>query len=251
MKLLIRNYAPLTIPEELLVPMQKPFKADTPYVTKIAARWKSKGYINKKLPLKILCLESIRDRAFALGGYKSYSDPMAGIGISAKVFGWNALKVSTLNDLDEGCRKVLQHNFKQPITGDDIFTSKLDVADLVFLDFNDYTMKRAMGKYAPVVEKAAASAKKFLVINDCSPFYFRYGKSSFKVYSKLLGRKINSVEDYFKAVRPFYRKFGFYLVQANYFSETSFLLLSRKADKLRLRSMTDVTIPSGFVSASS
>lgn len=252
MKLSIRNYAPLTIPEELLVPMQKPFKADTPYVTKIAARWKSKGYINKKLPLKIMCLESIRDRAFALGGYQIYSDPMAGIGISARVFGWNArLKVARLNDLDEGCRKVIAHNFHQSVSGDDIFTSRMHNADLVFLDFNDYTMKRAMGKYAPVVEKAAASSRKFLVINDCSPFYFRYGKSSFKVYSKLLGCKINSVEDYFRAVRPFYRKLGFSLIQVNYFSETSFLLLSRTADKLRLRRMNDVVIPSGFVSASS
>lgn len=249
MKLIIRDYNPITIPEELLVPMQKPFNEHTPYVAKIAARWKSKGYINKKLPLKILCLEAVRDRAYTLGGFDTYSDPMAGIGISARIFNKYSLRIARLNDLDAGCRKVLQHNFKQFISADDIFISRLHQADLVFLDFNDYTMKRGIGKYAPVVEKAAVSANKFLVINDCSLFYFRYGKSSFGVYSKLLGCKVESVEDYFKAIRPFYRKLGFYLVQANYFSDTSFLLFSRKADKLRIRSMVDVPISAGFIGA--
>lgn len=246
MKLTIRGYSPLILPDELLVPMAGHFNQDTPYVQKVAARWKSKSYLNRKLPLKILCLEQIYDRAAFIADYKTYSDPMAGIGISARVFGNMGRKV-ILGDLDEGCRKVLAANFKNKIGAGDVLTQPLRPADMIFLDFNDFTMKRFLGKYGPVVAKAASAASKYVVINDCSLFYLRYGKSSFKAYSRMLGKEINSIEEYFRAIRPYYKTLGLHLVHASYFSETSFLLLSKTPAKLHISKVEPKQSLEGFV----
>ena len=247
MKLTIRGYEPLIIPKEAIVPMQGSFGGQTPYIAKVAARWKNKSYIEKKLPLKILCLESIYDRAITEDTYQTYSDPMAGIGISARIFGYHRLLA--LNDFDESCVRVLKANYKVRcvITQDDILTMPLHAAGLVFLDFNDFTMKRCFEKYSDVMRRAFEVASKFLVINDCSLFYLRYGKVAFDVYSRMLGKKITSVEDYFRAVASWYKERGWYLVQASYFTETSFLLLSRKASKLVLKQIRPEDIPSGMI----
>lgn len=248
MKLCIRDYPALIIPDKLLVPMQKPFNEHTPYVAKVAARWKSKNYLNK-LVLKILCLEDLRNRMIELGGYSTYSDPMAGIGVSARIFGKGIGKRMRLSDLDEGCRKVLAANFKGRIGADDILTHHpFQSADLLFLDFNDFTYKRALDKYVFVIQKARETNSKFLVINDCSLFYFRYGRKSFEVYSRLLGVKIRSVEDYFRALVPKYAKVGFHLVQVAYFSETSFLLFAREPHPLKIINMAERPVPLGMIS---
>lgn len=249
MKLTIRGYEPLIIPKEAIVPMKGSFDGQTPYIAKVAARWKQKSYIEKKLPLKILCLESIRDRAEAEGKFQSYSDPMAGIGISARIFGQKRFKF--LNDLDVGCVQVLKRNFHAvadpPITSYDIMTADLSPAGMVFLDFNDFTMKRCLGKYRGVMGRAFETAKTFLVINDCSPFYLRYGPAAFEVYSKLMESNIKSVGDYFRQAAVWYKKYGWHLIQVNYFSETSFLLLSKRKSKLWLNDMRTVSAPAGMI----
>jgi hypothetical protein len=245
-KLIIRGYEPLIIPKEAFVPMKGSFGGNTPYIAKVAARWKEKSYIQKKLPLKILCLESIYDRAVTERPYKSYSDPLAGIGISARIFGYR--KKLYLNDFDESCCKVLRRNYDAlTVTSRDVLTTKLSPADLIFLDFNDFTMKRCLDKYQGVMARAFEAAGKFLVINDCSLFYLRYGAVAFDVYSKLLDANIGSVTDYLFALKPWYQNHGWHLIQANYFSETSFLLLSRKNAYLKIEDMRKAEIPPGMI----
>ena len=69
MKLTVAGYEPLVFPPEVCKPMTGAFDGQTPYVAKIVARWKQKSYLQGKLPLKLMCLEILRDRAEELGGY--------------------------------------------------------------------------------------------------------------------------------------------------------------------------------------
>lgn len=241
-RLCIRGYAPLVIPSDLFVPMKGSFGGETPYVAKIAARFRDKGYIGRKLPLKILCLESLYDRMND-SPYKSYYDPMAGIGISARIFGHGS--AMRLNDFDKGCTEVLRRNFSGiTVTSEDITKMPLSAADLVFLDFNDFTMKRGLGKYQPILVQAFNSAYKYLVINDCSIFYLRYGAAAFAVYSKLLGAKITSLQSYFEVLREWYAEKGWCLIQVAYFGETAFLLLSRRtSNKFVCRNLGKEPVP--------
>ena len=247
MKLTIRGYAPIVIPGELLKPM-KGFESKTSYISKIASRWKSHSYLTNKLPSKLICLETVRDWARELGGYKSYADRLAGVGMSARIFGDG--RRAALNDLDAGCAEVLQLNCPNAlVTSYDLFSVKKPApADLIFLDFNDYTAKRGMTTYREIVERTAQFTRKFLVLNDCTPFYFRYGSKSFATYSQFLNRKIVVVEDYFDAMRDFYRPLDLTLVGAAYFRDSSFLLLSKHPSPLILRKVT--APPVGMVTVS-
>lgn len=226
--------------------MKGAFDGATPYVAKVVARCKQKGYIQGKLPLKLMSLEILRERADELGGYTTYSDPLAGIGISARIFGGKKKRL-ILNDFDESCCRVLRENYKGKITSDDVLTAPMVEADMIFLDFNNLTYKRALGEYSKPLQGAMEAAGSFLVLNDCSPFYLRYGAEALKVYSKLLGQPITSIEGYFRAVALWYAKQQWYLVHVAYFSETSFMLLSKRHSKLIIRKLDKADVPRGMV----
>lgn len=249
MKLKVRGYDPILIPPEAVVPMKGSFDGETPYVAKVVARCEQKSYIAGKLPVKLLCLEYLRDRI--QGKYRSYSDPMAGIGISARIFGRGLGNVLKLNDFDESCRKVLRKNFNVEVEGEDILKlPRLFPADLIFLDFNDFTFKRAQEKYDLVLKRAFDASQRFLIINDCSLFYFRYGKTAYENYSKLLGTEIETTADYFLALQDWYmEKFGWSLIQVGYFRESAFLLLSRRLPEnaLTLKEFTYADVPPAMV----
>jgi len=249
MKLTVQGYEPLIFPPEACVPMKGAFDGKTPYVAKIVERWKKKSYLEGKLPLKLLSLEILKERAEELGGYKSYSDPMAGVGISARIFGSGKKKRKLiLNDFDPSCCTVLRANFKEEVTSDDILNSPMRKADMIFLDFNDFTFRRAEKQYKEPLEAAMSAAGEFIVLNDCSPFYLRYGEVAHRVYSRLLGQEIHSVEDYFKALAKWYKAtHGWSVVHVCYFSETSFMLLSRTHSKLVLRKMDRTQLSAGMV----
>lgn len=228
MRLTIRGYDPIVIPGKLLKPMSNGLKQDTSYISKIAARWKSRSYVTDKLPSKLLCLESVRDRALHLGGYESYLDLLAGVGMSARIF---EAPRNVLNDFDPDCYKVLQSNCpKAHVTSCDITKFKgWTAADLVFVDFNDYTLKRGMERrYREVIENAVGLTRDFLIINDCTPFYFRYGEEAFKTYSRFMKKRITTVGDYFLALPPFYKPLGLFLIHVAHFKDSSFQLWSKR-----------------------
>ena len=238
MKICVRNYKPILIPDDLTAKEVGPFDGHTPYVAKVTTRLNKRGYRERALPSKLLCLEAIKGRMLALGGYRSFSEPLAGVGLSARIFD-NGGKLY-LNDTDEGCRKILKANFGGEPTGLDALTMKLPKADAIFLDFNDFTLKRYnQTAYGVVLGGAFKTAKKFVILNDCSIFYFRYGKSSFETYSKYLGQKINSIEDYLRAIRAYHRREhpDWWLVHAAYFRDSSFQLFSREVAPLKIESV--------------
>lgn len=228
MRIMAKGCQPIAFPLGFEAGETGKFDADTSYAAKLLTRLKQRAYREYKLPAKLACLRALRVRAEALGGYSSYAEPLAGVGLAVRVF--DPKGALYLNDQDEGCRAVLAANFKTKPTGKDALSMQFPAADLIFLDFNDFTFKRYLaGTYQDPLTRAFDAARQFVVLNDCSMFYFRYGKGSYDVYGRLLGEKINTPGDYFRAIRKYYRERypAWTLVEAAYFSESSFLLFSR------------------------
>lgn len=232
MKITIQGCEPLLLSSDLIAPETGKFDATTSYASKLVTRLGQKGYREKKLPLKLACLKVLKDRMKVLGYPKTYYEPLAGVGLSVKLFApkgqlW-------LNDMDPGCQQVLKANFpKAKVWGGDMFGQGFPEADLIFLDFNDYTFKRYLTtNYAEILERAFEHAKKYVILNDCSPFYFRYGEDSFKTYSKLMEVEVSTVREYFEAARRRYlnvprHKGDWAMVHVAYFRESSFQLFCK------------------------
>lgn len=231
----IGSHLPIEIPDDLVVAPVGKFDGSTPYIAKLIERLGQPSYIGDKLPRKLGCVELAKARALALGGYGTVTEPLAGVGLTARILA-NGRNLR-LNDFDAGCRRVLALNFASSPTGYDAFQTDFPPADLVFLDFNDFTLKRYLtGTYTNVLTRGFAAAGEFLLLNDCTPFYFRYGEGSYKVYSKLLGTPITSVPEYIRALRTFYvsRHPEWHLVYAAYFRDSSFQLFARRVAPLEV-----------------
>lgn len=205
------------------------FDAKTSYASKLVSRLDQKGYRLKKLPQKLGALKFLKEKMDSTP--TSYYEPMAGVGLSARLFGVEGELF--LNDLDEECQQVLRTNFPDAhVSGVDATQGEFPKVDLVFLDFNNFTMTRFLrgdSYYALMVDRAFESAKKFVVLNDCSPFYLRYGPSAYASYSKLLGSTLTTLEDYFFAARCMYKaRYKAWIMEAvAYSGESSFQLFRR------------------------
>lgn len=231
MKITLPTGPSLVIDETTIAKEAGQFDASTSYASKLITRMGQHAYRTKKLPLKLGALSLLAARAASEGGYKSYFEPLAGVGLSAKLF--NPKGSVTLNDLDLGCQAVLKANFPQAaVWGKDATTGFFPTADLIFLDFNNFTLKRYLSGdkyYVDMMDRAFSSARKFVILNDCSVFYFRYGEGSYETYSRLRGLPIHTTEEYLKSLPSLYssRYDGWELIHAAYFSESSFQLFKR------------------------
>jgi hypothetical protein len=242
MKLTIRNYKPIIIADKLLVPLKGAFKGDTSYVAKLAQRLKRPDYLHNKLPAKLLCLEALAERAKRLGGWKSFNEPMAGAGLSARIFSFDSESL-ILGDHDKSCQKVLTDNFTVVPNARNIFTDTILPADMIFLDFNDFTYRRGREVYQTVLNNTFRAAKKFVIINDCTIFYFRYGPNSYKTYSQKLQTPIKTFDDYFNAVRHDYlKRYKWHLAYVAYFKDSSFQLFTKHRTKLVIKEIKPVPI---------
>lgn len=239
MKIKVLDREPLLLKVSSELREEGPFTASTPYVTKLIGRMKRPSYRNSKLPLKLMCLEALRLRMEKLGGYQSFCEPFAGVGLSARLFGVEAAHAQ-LNDFDASCGEALRLNFpKANVTVADANSLELAPADVVFLDYNAFTLKRYEKKHAGSVARAFASAQKFVIVNDCSVFYFRYGDKAYETYSKFLGSPITDYASYFKAAVPFWKSRypEWSLVQVSAFRDSSFLLFSKKKSAFKYEYM--------------
>lgn len=199
---------------------------DTSYLQKFVKMYKtSKQYRESQLPLKLECIFNIKN---IIGSYKTYFEPLAGLGITAKIFD---VGDSELNDVAPDCVEVLKRNFDtERVTQISMFdydyTNK--DYDFIFLDFNNFTLKKFTTTYKPVVEQAFKNSNTYVLINDCSRFYLQYGEASYKNYSKLIGKELLSnnllgyymtFKDYMRALYP-----NWQLTWVESFKDTSFLL---------------------------
>lgn len=254
MRIKIQGCAPLFLSSELIAPEAGKFDSTTSYASKLVTRLKQKSYREKKLPLKLACLKALMKRMWGLDEYKTYYEPLAGVGLSAKLF--DPSGKLWLNDMDEGCQQVLRANFpKATVWGGDMFGQGFPDADVIFLDFNDFTFKRFLTtNYGEVLDRAFKHARRYVILNDCSPFYFRYGADSFKTYSRLMGVDISSVGDYLGAARTRHgraQKDKWWMAHAAYFRDSSFQLFYRGRAPFCIDEVTEglpVTISEGLLS---
>lgn len=247
MKVKFPGAAPLTLSTDIAFEEGK-FDAKTSYASKLVTRLRQRSYREKKLPLKLSCLSILRDRALKMGDYRSYYEPLAGVGLSARLFDPNNKRKLWLNDLDEGCQKALKENFpKATVWGGDIIGQGFPKADMIFLDFNNFTWKRYLTGaecYPEILERTFKYAQKYVVLNDCSNFYFRYGAQSFVAYSKLLGATIASTPDYLTIIQKRYleRYPGWSMVHAAFFRESTFQLFYKGSAPFIMTSLTEPTV---------
>jgi hypothetical protein len=249
MTLTIQGLEPIVIPDHLL--SQEPpeaFTSTTSYLDRVAARIQKPAYLKTLLPSKLLCLGALKKRALELAPYESYLDLLAGIGLSARIF--ENEQPCALNELDEKCGQVLLKNFQNKPSRWNMFEMPMaHRLQAVFADFNNFTFKRYFTEYKPVLDWLFQNSQRHVILNDCSLFYFRYGKQSFMNYSGILGEEIESIADYFLAIRGFYERAypGWWLVQAEYFRESSFLLFSRQEAPLVMHEVRPEDVPEGYV----
>lgn len=196
---------------------------DTSYLEKFVKMYKNKkAYREFLLPAKLTCLTNLRKR---MGEYDSYYEPLAGFGMATNLFLAEKL---ILNDHAEDCVKVLRENFPTAtITQEDLFKLPPINADVTFLDFNNHTVKRGLTLYKPSIDQAFANSNKYVIINDCSKFYLKYGANSYKVYGDALGKDVgNTLESFYEAMREYYKEqypdWSMWAIES--FKDTSFIL---------------------------
>lgn len=210
---------------------------DTSYAEKFIKKYKhSKHYREELLPLKLQCLQNIKD--YIGDNYEHYFDLLAGLGISGKIFATECL--NEFNDFSEDCLNVIRNNDFKGRTlmyQKDMFELKFgkNQPEFIFADFNNFTTKRYLTLYKPVVDNIFASAQKYVLINDCSVFYLKYGQKSYDTYRKLLGDHYkksfgDDLNGFYPALKSFYKEQykEWDLCLVEYFKDTSFLLFKNE-----------------------
>lgn len=184
--------------------------------------------------------------------YTSYMEPFGGVGIDAMLFG-NDPQQTYINDRDSQCLEILRANFPAECI------SSYDVSDcdqreellgknpdLLFVDSNNFTLT-TMTKtptvpdlYRDLTMAAFDHAQKFVLINDCSCFYLKYGKKSFAKYSQILGFTIDSLDEYYHNVHRWWLQVvpDWHLVKIVHFGESSHQLFQREPAPLEVVYLT-------------
>lgn len=235
MHILIDGYEPLCLPDPDPTKIKAKFDHHTSYLDRLHNRLRSGRYCKILLPLKLQCLKALALRIrpmIEMGEMPlNYLETMAGIGLTARLFE-PFCQFIRFNEIDDLCIDVLVKNFpKCSITMEDAYSFQNWMSsDIIFADFNNFTLRKFLsGEVRRAADSIFKASTKYVIINDCSLFYFRYGKKSYEVYSGLLGRDIRSKKDYFQELREFYIRHypEWKLIEVQYFSETSFLLFEK------------------------
>jgi len=209
-------------------------KTDTSYLEKFIKKFTtSKAYRTSLLPLKLQALLNIKESI--AGKYSSYQELLAGMGMSAKIFGEGLeLGKLELSDLSKECFEILKLNFPgENVQKRDMFNFPLTASyksDFAFLDFNNCTIKRFTTEYKDVIKNTFQQTNKFVLINDCSVFYLKYGAGSYKNYGNLMGLELDGTkQDFYKKSKVFYKTLypEWSLVEVQAFKDTSFLLFKK------------------------
>jgi hypothetical protein len=222
----------ITIPDHLVVfqPEIETLQRSTPWLTEFFQRnsLDNFSYLDGVMSIRKLCSNGLADLIDKQ--YSSYLDPLGGVGIDAMLFQQDPTKTH-INEIDPACLEVLRVNFPHAhITSLDFFDREsrgklLSCSpDLVFLDYNKYTPTH-YGKddvYSNAVSDCFNSTQKFLIINDVGVHHLQYGKRSYANYSRILGKTITNIHEYFGAVGEWYHDHfpEWYLTDVNHFRYT-------------------------------
>ena len=194
-----------------------------------------KGTLNSDFKYRIKCYSLLHE--IITGSYESYLDIFGGVGLTGRIFA-DVRKHSFFNDLDPTCVKVLKDNyFPGNIFSQDVnnfnFKRKFD---LILADFNNFTLKRYIDEFKPILTKILQTSNKYVIVNDCSLFYLRYGERSFANYSKLYGKTVSTREEYFEVNKMFFEANhpGWKIKHTEAFSSSSFVLFEKTNKRLPL-----------------
>lgn len=172
------------------------------------------------------CLSLLRDVIY--GDYESYLDLLGGVGVTAKLF-QTSIEDTFVNDIDDDCYEVLQHNFTN-VHKDDMFAFPYRSAgyDLIFVDYNDHTLYKAIRNYRRVNNAVFGAANRYVILNDCSVYHTNFGKG-YRVYSTVLEEQVTTREEMFFAAKRFYKRLypEWSLVGIEHFYKSSYFLFER------------------------
>jgi len=170
------------------------------------------------------------------GKYKSSFDMFGGVGVTARMFSADNV-ITFVNDLDPNCVGVLRDNFR-PRSVFNLDVTKIKVCpsvELIVADFDDLTLKKSTEKYANTLKLIFDQSSKYVILNECSIFYLKYGKRSYEVYSALLGKSIANQDEFLDALKAYYENLfpKFTLIKLEYFNNTCLCLFEKHstADK--------------------
>lgn len=222
------NDKTITVPDELLPKETGPRVSHTSYFNEFKIK---NGVINvnSDFMFRIACYNNLRK--YLQGKYFSHLELFGGVGITAKMFEIDP-DFTYVNDIDENCLKVLRQNFKLVCDFNILnFPYPKILADLVLADFNNFTVKKAKDIYAGALQEIFEHAYNYVIINDCSIFYLKYGKTSYNTYSMVFDKDVSNLEEFFSAEKEFLeaRLPGWKLIRIEYFSNSSFLLFEKGA----------------------
>lgn len=225
-----------------LPPMGRETRTDnTPYWEefctkngKLGADFKRRYYFQQKI------VESLK------GKYKSYCDPMAGLGIIASMFEDEGVRMF-LNDLDPVCANTLCDNFPDAEVWQKDYNN-LHIHkdfDVTFLDFNNFTAKRYMNNefnLKTFLNEMMVITNDCIIINDSTPFYLRYGKKSYEVVGKAIGEEIRNYHEYLAAMSDIFYEHGWSITESYGFGSMAY----HKLEKRYPGKMILHTVPEGF-----
>jgi hypothetical protein len=140
--------------------------------------------IGKSVPHHQMLKKHIKDVGLEMGSLKtviedifpkSIIDAFGGCGFSAAILNHTFPKAKLyLNDLDPTCSEVLKKNFPKAIVrNEDIVTWDFPNVDLVWIDFNNFTLKR-LSQWTDVLIKAG-NRSKILMFTDSACYGFKMG----------------------------------------------------------------------------
>lgn len=233
MKIIVNGSVEIKLPDIYITSGDgKTCNIETSFLAEFKKCLTKHGDINQEEKTRAFCLNKMQE--VMSGGYKSHFEIMGGVGVTASIFGKDGAEV-TINELDETCVEVLKNNFPDwnISTGDMFKYDYKNKFDSIFLDFNNFTIKKHNEIYRGVMDDAFANAEKFMLVNDCSVFYLSRGEKSFQIYSKLLGETVTCYEDYFPAVKRYYKKAypNWDLTNIIWFHSTTYCLFRPTSDE--------------------
>lgn len=232
MKLIIKEKFEINLPDMAELDTEgtgKTHDTNTSYLSAFKQRVASKGKLNAGYLLRAGALNLLNPY---LNGVGSYFEPMGGVGVTACNLAGDAPKVM-LNELDHACAETIRQNFPAwEVTEHDMFAMDFPEADLMFLDYNNFTLKKFNEDYRQVTDQAFSKANKYIIINDCSNFYLNRGQKSLDVYSKLMGTQLNSLSDYYQALQGYYAEIypEWRLIASARFYESSYIMFVKQTD---------------------
>lgn len=180
------------------------------------------------------------------GTYKSYLDPMAGLGIVASMFDGEGINLY-LSDIDEVCYRSLKHNFEGEVVLQGDYNHAWYTAwyDVSFLDFNNFTAKRFMEnefKLNDFLLKVMKCTNDVIIINDSTPFYLRYGAKSYKVVGDAVGQEIHTYEEYLVAMSNLFLEYGWSITDSYKFGSMAY----QKLQRVPVREVTIHSVPKDY-----